>query len=343
MRISEVAALALATRLLEAHGAPRDHAVLQARVVVTAEMKGRPSHGLHRLPQLVERIERGIIDPAAKGTQRWRADAVMEVEGSSGFGPVVAMAAIERLAPHIPDLGIGLIAVRNANHLGMLAHYVEAIAAMGFIGIALSSSDSLVQPFGGTPAMLGTNPVAVAVPTAEEPLVLDLATGLVPMAGINHHATAMPDPEGWLRDAQGRATTDPVRARAGAIAPFEDAKGHGLGIAMALLVAAIAGSARAPDGRGTLDSRSPCGKGDVFIMIEPSLAPGLPARLSAYLDALRAAPLPAAGDPLLVPGDRARRRQEAASRNGFDIDQRLWEELNALCSSRILAFEGQRS
>ncbi|UXN62025.1 Ldh family oxidoreductase [Phyllobacterium zundukense] len=338
MRISEVAALALATRLLEAHRAPRDHAVLQARVLVTAEMKGRPLHGLHCLPRLVEQIKRGVIDPETKGTQRWRADAVMEVEGSSGFGPVVAMAAIERLAPHIPDLGIGLFAVRNANHLGMLAHYVEAIAAMGFIGIALSSSESLVQPFGGTRAMLGTNPVAVAVPTAEEPLVLDLATGLVPLARINHHAaTGMPNPEG-------RPTTDPDRTKAGALAPFEDAKGHGLGIAMELLVAAIAGTALAPDVRGTPDSQSPCNKGgDVFIMIEPSLASGLPARLSAYLDAVRTAPPPAAGDPLLVPGDRARRRQEAASRNGFDIDQRLWEDLNALSRSRILAFEGQRS
>ena len=88
----------------------------------------------------------------------------------------------------------------------------------------------------------------------------------------------------------GHPTTDPVRAKAGAIAPFGDAKGYGLGIAMELLVAALAGSALAPDVRGTLDSQSPCNKGDVFILIEPSLAPGLPARLSAYLDAVRASP-----------------------------------------------------
>ena len=145
------------------------------------------------------------------------------------------------------------------------------------------------------------------------------------------------------RDAEGHPTTDPVRAKAGAIAPFGDAKGYGLGIAMELLVAALAGSALAPDVRGTLDSQSPCNKGDVFILIEPSLASGLPARLSAYLDAVRASPPANAGDPVLVPGDRARRRQEAASRNGFDIDQLLWEDLNALSRSRILAFEGQRS
>lgn len=77
MQISEAAALALATRLLEEHGAPPEHAALQARVLVTADMKGHPSHGLHRLPRLVERIERGVIDPETKGTQRWRADAVV--------------------------------------------------------------------------------------------------------------------------------------------------------------------------------------------------------------------------------------------------------------------------
>ncbi|WP_455273686.1 Ldh family oxidoreductase [Rhizobium herbae] len=344
MRISEAAALALATRLLDEHGTPRDHAVLQARVLVTAEMKGHPSHGLQRLPRLIERIERGLIDPETKGTQRWRADAILDVEGSSGFGPVVAMAAIERLATHIPDLGIGLVAVRNANHLGMLAHYVEAIAALGFVGIALSSSEALVHPYGGTRAMLGTNPLAIAVPTAGKPLVLDLATSLVPMGRIHHHAaTGRPVPEGWARDADGHPTTDAVRAKAGAIAPFGDAKGYGLGIAMELLVAALAGSALAPDVRGTLDSRSPCNKGDVFILIEPSLAQGLPARLSAYLDAVRASPPSETGEPVLVPGDRARKRLAVASRDGFDIDQRLWEDLNALSRSRVLAFEGLRS
>ncbi|MBX4958776.1 Ldh family oxidoreductase [Rhizobium lentis] len=344
MRVTETAALALASRLLEEHGAPRDHAALQARVLVTAEMKGHPSHGLSRLPRLVERMARGVVDPRTKGTQRWRADAALEVEGSAGFGPVVAMAAIERLAPHIPDLGIGLVVVRNANHLGMLAHYVEAIAALGLVGIALSSSEALVHPFGGTRAMLGTNPIAIGVPTAEDPLVLDLATSIVPMGRIHHHAaTGRSIPEGWARDAAGKPTTDPRRAKAGAIAPFGGAKGYGLGIAIELLVAALAGSALAPEVHGTLDSQSPCNKGDVFILIEPSLAPGLPAQLSAYLDAVRASPSEVAGESILVPGDRARQRRAAAGRNGFEIDERLWDELNALSPSRILAFEGQRS
>lgn len=344
MRLSEATALALASRLLEEHGTPRDHASLQARVLVTAEMKGHPSHGLQRLPRLIERIDRGLVDPETKGTQRWRADAVLEVEGSAGFGPVVAMAAIERLATHIPELGIGLVVVRNANHLGMLAHYVEAIAALGFVGIALSSSEALVHPFGGTRAMLGTNPVAIAVPTAGEPLVLDFATSEVPMGRIHHHAaTGRPIPEGWARDADGRPTTDATRAKAGSIAPFGDAKGYGLGIAVEVLVAALVGSALAPDVRGTLDAKAPCNKGDVFILIEPSLAPGLPARLSAYLDAVRASPAADPDTPVLVPGDRARQRKAAAARTGFDIDQRLWDDLNALSRSRVLAFEGQRS
>ncbi|ARQ14099.1 malate/L-lactate dehydrogenase family protein (plasmid) [Rhizobium etli] len=344
MRVAEAEALALATRVLEEHGAPPDHAALQARVLVTAEMKGHPSHGLYRLPLLVERIERGVVDPQSKGTQRWRADAVLEVEGSAGFGPVVAQTGIERLAPHIPDLGIGLVTVRNANHLGMLAHYVETISAMGFVGIALSSSEALVHPYGGTRAMLGTNPIAIGVPTAADPLVLDLATSIVPMGRIHHYAaTGRSIPEGWARDAAGNPTTDPRRAKAGAIAPFGDAKGYGLGLAIELLVAALAGSALAPDVHGTLDSQSPCNKGDVFILIEPSLAPGLPARLSAYLAAVRASPSEIAGEPVLVPGDRARQRRAAARRNGFEIDQCLWEDLNALSSSRILAFEGQGS
>ncbi|MGO7193012.1 Ldh family oxidoreductase, partial [Rhizobium brockwellii] len=87
------------------------------------------------------------------------------------------------------------------------------------------------------------------------------------------------------RDAAGNPTTDPGHAKAGASAPFGDAKGYGLGIALELLVAARAGSALAPDVRGTLDSQPPCNKGDVYILIEPRLAPRLPPRLSTYHDA----------------------------------------------------------
>ena len=114
-----------------------------------------------------------------------------------------------------------LAAVRGANHLGILAPYAEAVADQGMIGIALTTSEALVHPSGGRTAMIGTNPVAIAVPARPDPLVLDMATGEVSMGRILRHAElGEPIPPGWAVDAAGEPTTDAAAAAAGAISPF---------------------------------------------------------------------------------------------------------------------------
>jgi LDH2 family malate/lactate/ureidoglycolate dehydrogenase len=335
--------MAVAVNLLESRNALADNAFLQAYVLVEAELKGHPSHGLQRLPRILSRIERGLIDPVTEGASRWRSEALLDVDGHNGLGPVVAMAAVKRLQERADTTGVVLAAIRDANHLGMLAYYVEQIAARGRVGIAMSSSEALVHPHGGTRAMLGTNPLAIAVPTAGRPLVLDLATSTVSMGKIHHHAAnGMPLPEGWARDADGRPTTDAASAKHGAIAPFGGAKGYGLGMAIELMVAALAGSALAPDIHGTLDADFACNKGDVLIAIDIRRAPDLLERLSAYLDLVRASPSEEPNRPVAIPGDGATRRRETALHDGFDIDPGLWAELNSLSLSTSSLVKGHR-
>lgn len=334
MKVLPSDATALGTLLLQQRHAPAGHAALQARVLVEAELKGHPSHGLQRLPRLLTRIERGLADPSTAGISRWRSNAVLEVDGERGLGPVVAMKALDQLADRVATSGIALAAISNSNHLGMLAWYVEQVAALGHIGIALSTSEALVHPHGGTRAMLGTNPLAIAVPTAARPLVLDLATSTVSMGKIHHYAgSGRPLPEGWARDADGHPTTDAARARQGAIAPFGDAKGYGIGMAIELLVAALAGSALAPEIRGTLDAEAICNKGDVLMVIRTSAAPHLAQRLAAYLNDVRTSPAADPDRPVRVPGDGAAKRREKALHDGFDIAPSLWAELQALARS----------
>jgi LDH2 family malate/lactate/ureidoglycolate dehydrogenase len=173
--------------------------------------------------------------------------------------------------------------------------------------------------------------------------VLDLATSTVSMGKIHHHAAnSMPLPAGWARDADGRPTTDAASAKQGAIAPFGGAKGYGLGMAIELMVAALAGSALAPDIHGTLDADFACNKGDVLIAIDIRWAPDLLERLSAYLDLVRASPPEDPDRPVAVPGDGATRRREEALHNGFDIDPALWAELNSLSLSKSSLAKGYR-
>lgn len=327
----------LASTLLHERGAPLPQAALQAELLVEAEMRGLPSHGLQRLPRLLARIDAGLADPRTQGVGRSVRPAFLAVDGQRGLGPVVLDAAIGDLLPKARRLGMAMAAIRNANHIGMLAWYVERIAQRGMIGIVMTTSEALVHPFGGTEAMLGTNPIAIGVPTADEPFVLDLATSLVSMGKIHHHASLnKPIPEGWAVDKDGHPTTDPHAAKGGALAPFGDAKGYGLGLAVELLVAALAGSSFAPEVRGTLDEDAVATKGDVVMVIDPTAgggsvdAAGPSAALTTYLNRLRQSRPRDPTRPVSVPGDGMRARRDASQLDGIELPDTLYETLLGL-------------
>lgn len=321
----------LATGLLESRGTPNEAARLQADLLVEAELRGLASHGLQRLPLLLSRIEKGLANPRTQGAETWSRQSFMTVDGERGLGPVVMMNALRLLKQPLAQTGIVLAAIRNTNHIGMLAYYAEAAARDGLIALVMSTSEALVHPFGGTEAMLGTNPVAIGIPTGGDPFVLDLATSVVSMGKINNHALrGAPIPFGWAVDAEGRPTDDPVAAQRGAIAPFGDAKGYGLGLAIELLVAALAGSDMSPKVRGTLDDAQPANKGDLLVLIDPASGMGAISVLASYLDSLRLSRPLDPGRPVAVPGDGARARRAAAMREGIALPQPLFEQLMAL-------------
>jgi LDH2 family malate/lactate/ureidoglycolate dehydrogenase len=215
----------------------------------------------------------------------------------------------------------------------MLGWYAERVAAEGFTIIALSTSEALVHPWGARRAMLGTNPIAIGIPTEDGSFMMDTATGVVSMGEIHDHAhRKVPIPQHWALDAAGNPTTDAEAAKKGAIAPFGQAKGYALGLAFELLVSSLAGAAIGTDVRGTLDDTEISNKGDVFIVID-----GPHYGLMAYLDEIRALE-PAAGfDRVLIPGERGRVCREQRLRDGVPIADEVWERLQILAGTKIAA------
>lgn len=315
-----------ATRALARAGLPHDHATLQLDVLMEAELRGVPSHGLLRLHRIVQRIANGVADPMATGQHHWRGSSFLSVDGEKGLGPVVAVSALDALQARAKETGVALAAVANSNHLGMLGWYAERVAAHGQSLIAMSTSEALVHPWGGRKAMIGTNPIAIGLPTEDGPFVMDTATSIVSMGEIHDHAhRGVPIPADWALDAQGRPTTDPQAAKQGAIAPFGGAKGYALGLAIELLVSSLAGAAIGTDVRGTLDATEICNKGDLFIVVD-----GQSAGLASYLAAIRQCD-PAQGfDRVLVPGDRALACREERLKNGVPVAEEVWQQLQTL-------------
>lgn len=309
--------------------APHDHARIQVDLLLEADLRGVPSHGMLRLPRIIARIASGATDPESTGAHEWRGEAYLSVDGGRGLGPVVAERAIAALGERVSRTGIAVAAVRNSNHIGMLGYYAEKAALAGHTMIALSTSEALVHPWGGRKAMLGTNPIAVGVPTGGEPFMMDTATSLVSMGEIHDHANrGVPIPGHWALDADGNPTTDAEAAKSGAIAPFGQAKGYALGLAFELLVTSLSNSAIGRDVKGTLDDTSVCNKGDVFILID-----GPRPDLQVYLEAIRTAE-PAAGfDRVLVPGERGRATRRQRLADGIPIADEVWTRIQKLAEA----------
>jgi LDH2 family malate/lactate/ureidoglycolate dehydrogenase len=306
-------------------GASLSDADRQAMIFVEGDLRGHHSHGVRRLPVLVERMRGGLAVSAGGPELTWITDAVLRVDGHRSFGPVAAFAAIDAILQRAESTGIAVATVTNSNHLGMLAPYVEHLAAAGQIGLALTTSEALVHPWGGTRAMIGTNPIGVAVPTTAEPIVLDMSTAQVSMGKILEHAVRRdPIPLGWAVDETGTPTTDPGEAARGAIAPFGGAKGYVLGLAFEAITGVLTRSAFGTAVKGTLDTDNPCTKGDVFLCISVDrlgLGPALP-ELAAYLEEIReSSAIPGA---VTIPGDRARETRRKRLADGIPLHPEVW-------------------
>jgi LDH2 family malate/lactate/ureidoglycolate dehydrogenase len=323
---------AVIVQVLSAFGAPGGAAADQARWLVEADLRGYPSHGIQRLPILAARMSSGAISPATSPSLSWRGESVLVVDGQRGFGPVVALRALHLAMERLRATGIVLVAIRNANHLGILAPYVEMLTAAHLIGIAMTTSEALVHPWGGQLAMIGTNPLAIGVPAEPHPLILDMATGQVSMGQILNYLQRGAELEpGWAVNSDGVPTTDPLAASQGAITPFGGAKGYGLGLALEVLVASLTSSGLGRNVRGTLDVDQVCNKGDVFICINPAvIADDASAAVTSYLHAVRLTPRQPGSGGVRIPGQRAAAERARRIAEGIELTEATWHEALAL-------------
>lgn len=315
--------------VLVRHGVTPTEAAIQAGHLVEAELRGHPSHGILRVPVLVDRLTAGVATSGDAAEYVWRTESALAVEGHGALGPVVVHRVLDLLLDRAATTGVALAVIRGGGHLGMLAPYLERIAAAGSAGIVLTTSEALVHPWGGSTAHVGTNPIGIAVPSDGDAVILDMSTAATPVGRLHDYAgRGEPIPLGWAVDADGRPTTDAAAALQGSISPFGGAKGYALGLALEALVGVLAGSAFGRAVRGTLDDH-PSTKGDVVVVfsLDALGASASLAGLADYLDEVRGS-----GPTVTIPGERARRDSAARAAAGVSLDATVWNRVLALAS-----------
>ena len=327
MEVDRERAVAVAADVFRTRGIGDADAELTAEVLVSADARGKHSHGLLRLPRFVRGIEHGTVDPDGDIRVVAERGGAGTIDGGSRLGPVVASEAAVEAMDRADEYGIGAVGVRNSNHLGMLGYYTDRIRTEGYVGVAITNTEPAMPPYGGTEAILGTNPIAISLPT-DPAFNLDMSTSAVARGTVLYRQETGEDlPEGAALGPDGEPTTDPASALDGTILPFGGAKGSGVTIAIEVLAGGLVGAAMGRDVTGTYHTEDPCTKGDLFVAIDPAAmgVPNFPDEASAFLRELKRSE-PAAGvEEIRLPGERSIERDRTAT--VVEIEDDLWAEI----------------
>lgn len=206
------------------------HAATATRGLIAADIRGIDSHGVARLTGYVRLWEAGRVNatPALKIVHETPSTAV--VDGDAGLGLVVAPFAMQVAIEKAQNVGTGWVSVRNSNHFGIAGHHAMMALERDMIGMAMTNASALVAPTFSIERMLGTNPIAVAIPAGQQPpFVADFATTTAANGKLEILQRKNADtPLGWVQDKDGKETTDAnILKKQGALLPLGSDREHG--------------------------------------------------------------------------------------------------------------------
>jgi len=329
---------AFAATAFIAAGLPASDADAVAAMMVEADLIGADAHGIFRLPQYVRRIQAGGVNRRPAITVNRTAAATALVDGDNGMGHLVVAQACDTAIGMAREAGIGWVGVRRSNHAGPASIYAARMLEAGMIGLysAVASANHMA-PWGGTDLLLGTNPLAVAIPAGDgPPVVLDIATTVVSYGTIkNYVLQGKAFQPGWMIDRKdGSELTDPTRSKDGVLLPIGGYKGAGLALILGLLAGSLnnasVGSA-VVDFNADDSSEANTGQFVLAIDIARFIDPALFATLvGAHLEELRASARLPGVDVIRLPGDERARRRDQRARDGVPMGTELRRVLDQL-------------
>ena len=314
-------------------GVRPDDAEVFADVLLAGSLRSLPGQGqgIQQLPTYHARIRAGVIDVEARLEVVSRHAGVALADAHRGLGSVSAARAMALAIELAGTQGIGAVGVRDSTHFGVAAYYAMLALPHDFIGIAFSNAGPELAPWGGTQAVVGTNPWAVAVPAgAERPVVLDIANSTSGKGMIGWHLReGRPIPDDWALTADGRRTTDAALGAAGTLFPLGGAKGYGLAVVVDALTGVLTGSAFGLACFGA-DWQN---VGHLLVALDVGAfgpVSEFKERMDALIGQIRASPLAPGVEAIFLPGELEYRRAEERRRDGVPIEAGRFDELVAL-------------
>ncbi|MCD4669862.1 MAG: Ldh family oxidoreductase [Actinomycetia bacterium] len=246
-------------KFMQKLGVPAGDAAIAGDILIEADLRGVSSHGLIRLSTYYgSRLKKGYMNPITATKIISETDATISFDGGNGLGQVNSHRAMTACVEKARKSNIAIATVNHSNHYGIAGYYAMMALESDMIGISMTNSQPLAAPTYGRTAVLGTNPIAVAVPSYNKyPYVLDMATSVVAIGKIKvFEKKGEKIPMGWGMDDQGDVTDDPKKVQSGgpgALLPLGSTdilrsyKGYGLALLVDILCGALSGAAALTD------------------------------------------------------------------------------------------------
>ena len=236
-------------------GCSNQDATTVADVLLAAELRGIESHGMLRIADYYNlwKNKRITVNPNITVVHETPSTAV--VDGDSGLGMVVGKKAMLLAIEKAKAVGTGWVSVRNSNHFGIAGFYSMMALQNDMIGITMTNANPLVAPTFSVDRLLGTNPIAVAIPADKQPAyVADFATTPIARGKLDlMHKKGLKAPDGYVQDKSGKSSNDPnILTQGGAIVPLGgdylhgSHKGYCLGSIVDLFSSMLSGAGYGP-------------------------------------------------------------------------------------------------
>ena len=326
-------------------GFTKDECDIIVDVLLTSDLYGIESHGMQRLVRYHKGIEKGLIKVDAKPEVVFETPVSAVIEGHDGMGQLIAHKAMSIAIEKAKKTGMAVVTVRNSNHYGIAGYYAKMACKEGLIGMSMTNSEAIMVPTFGRLAMLGSNPIALAMPAEPYDFFFDASTTVVTRGKLEiYNKLSKPLPEGWALDAKGHGTTDAadvlkniVAKAGGGIMPLGGEKeqtgshkGYGYGMFCEIFTSIIS--------MGLTSNHTHIGgKGGTchgFMAIDPNVfgnAAEIKEHLSTFLRELRESPKSEGAERIYTHGEKEVFAYNDRMKNGIDVNVNTVAEMVDLC------------
>ncbi len=334
---------------MQHYGIREADARLAAEILVTTDTWGVHTHGTRQLRPLLKNFPIGRLDANAAPEVTREGGAWALIDGHHSLPFVSAHHAMELAIQKAKAAGIGYTSVIHTSHFGAAGYYAVMAAEQGMIGMAMCNADPNMVVPGARGKVLGTNPIAYAIPAGKnKPVFFDIATSAAAANKvIRAKLLGQPIPEGWLVNADGEPTTDPSGfPETGALMPMANHKGYGFALLVEVLAGVMTGASltkEQPSWVPNVPGNPPgqANQGQMFIAVDAGaiLSPAIfDDRMEWLANYIHESPKAKGSDRIYLPGEMEWERREEALKNGMNLPSDVVEYLKGLAEDADIEF-----